>query len=631
MNIDTTALDALFDSNPSAARAFAAAYQVLIGGVPSQEGFTTLINNAVASNFGARISTSDPGPAFNQENIFINIANALIQGNSTAAATFSNISAGGTLAQKVTSLYNVLVPASDQTQEGLDFLVRPDGLLFYQNVAIERGVAGVDGAAIVALASLLNVAVSANIGVGNHVNDLIMAVDAGSSQLPVTSSIFIDIDVADGSGFDADDPGGPTTPTVFSPGIDNIVGVEGLFNEVFAAVAGQVTAADSLDGGDGIDTFITTGSTVLPQLKNVEVVEFVDIFQGKDVDTISIPPDAGVTEVKIRDSMFIGDRSILLQDQKFTLSNATFGDRGVQAPTIVDGGTQKLLGPRVDIDLSVTQSSSTIFLDNVGAGRTPTFDLTGSATDITTLTLVGSGAKSEISLADDDNKLTTVIVTGDQTVNVYNSNITSLQTVDMSAAFADQMFSNLATADITVVGGFGRNTIAGGNGIDSIDITRSGASVDTIDLSSIKLNTDRDVISGFKAGPGGDVIRLSETLNLTTMAGDAPTFQQANAAGTHTFQDNTDVIEFAFDITGTSLGAGDAAALNGAALLAAVGSVQTVSAGNGYAIAYQSGNAYLYFGGNFNDLSVDAGEIQLIATINNVAVGSLEASNFLLT
>lgn len=189
-----------FAANTDAANGLSAAYHVLLGGVPNEAGFVSLINSAVSTNFGA-----GPGPVFNTENIFINLINNLVQGNQTAEARFDAIATGTTLQEKITSIYQALVPPSKQTAEGLAFLTSAQNIAFYQGVAAERGVAGTDGAAIVAMASLLKIVVGENIGVGNAINDLAQAVAAGNAALPASGSTFTDIEVADGTAFDADD------------------------------------------------------------------------------------------------------------------------------------------------------------------------------------------------------------------------------------------------------------------------------------------------------------------------------------------------------------------------------------------------------------------------------------------
>jgi hypothetical protein len=194
------AVTGVFANNAETVEAIAAAYQTLLGGVPNESGFRALVEVATTTNFGA-----GPGPVFNTENKFINLVNNLVQGNVTARAEFDNIGTGDTLAEKIAAVYQAIIPASHQTADGLIYLTRPDGISFYEEVAAERGVAGTDGAAIVAMAALLKIAVGEDIGIGNSINDLMSAVAAGNDMLPASGGVLTDIEVADGSQFDGDD------------------------------------------------------------------------------------------------------------------------------------------------------------------------------------------------------------------------------------------------------------------------------------------------------------------------------------------------------------------------------------------------------------------------------------------
>ena len=197
---DAPTFASFFNANLSQGKAISAIYQVLLGGTPSTGGFDFLIKGNLASNFGA-----GAGPVFNDENIFINVANALIQGNPQATAKFNVLAAGSTIEAKVGSLYAKIIPTAKQTPEGLAFITRPDGIKFYKDVAIERGITSENGPAVIALASLLKIAVDGKTGVGNAVNDLILSVADGSSELPATSTVVLPIETIDGTKYDADD------------------------------------------------------------------------------------------------------------------------------------------------------------------------------------------------------------------------------------------------------------------------------------------------------------------------------------------------------------------------------------------------------------------------------------------
>ena len=93
-------IEKAFLENLGLATGLTASYQSLLDGVPNKSGYISLINSAIASNFGA-----GAGVVFNEENIFINLLNNLVHGNTVAAAKFATLSAGATLVEKITSIY----------------------------------------------------------------------------------------------------------------------------------------------------------------------------------------------------------------------------------------------------------------------------------------------------------------------------------------------------------------------------------------------------------------------------------------------------------------------------------------------------------------------------------------------
>lgn len=189
--------------NLSQFSAFSAIYQLLQSGVPSIAGYTTLITANNDTNFGSKTS-NDPGPTFNSENIYINIANALFQGNSSAKSTFETIANGETLEAKLASVYKFLVAPSELTTEGEQAFTAQAS--FYSNRATELGIPGDTGAAVVAFGSLLNILVrDNNQGIGNSVVDLLAAINDGTAVIPEASTTTTDIETADGAKHDADD------------------------------------------------------------------------------------------------------------------------------------------------------------------------------------------------------------------------------------------------------------------------------------------------------------------------------------------------------------------------------------------------------------------------------------------
>lgn len=203
-------LNALVQAHSDTFEGIAAAYETLLYGVPSINGFAYLINNAIATNYGAH----DNAIEFNRENIFINITNALVLGNDGALQAFQKMMGeASTLSDKILAIVDDLVPGS-VSDAGRAYLTRPEALSFYENVAVERGVAGPDGSAVVALASILDIIVRENRGMGDAVNDLVAAISNGSADLPQRGKAFTPIGIADGFDFDSSDPE-PAEPIIY--------------------------------------------------------------------------------------------------------------------------------------------------------------------------------------------------------------------------------------------------------------------------------------------------------------------------------------------------------------------------------------------------------------------------------
>lgn len=201
-------LQAIFSAtaqNTSQAKGLTAAYDFLGFGVPSMDGYKYLINSNNATDFGAGAG----GPVFNDENIYINVMNALYQGNATAHADFDSIAAGKSLQEALTAVYQAVIPEACRTTSGLDYFVSQAG--FYQARAAELGIAGTTGAALVGAAALIKIAVDNDIsGIGDSIRDIMDAVADGSAQI-AQSNAFTAIEVADSTHFDGDDNAVPAS------------------------------------------------------------------------------------------------------------------------------------------------------------------------------------------------------------------------------------------------------------------------------------------------------------------------------------------------------------------------------------------------------------------------------------
>ena len=269
-------------------KAFTVAYNLLLGGVPNIDGYTTLINTNDDTNFGAKTSTSD-GPMFNQENVYINIANALYQGNPTAHSAFDAIASGASIQDQLNAVYDAVVQAADRTDAGrAAFVAQAD---FYAAKAAELGISGSHGAALVGFAGLLNIVVRDDLGgIGDTTNDLLAAVHDGSAMLPQSGDVFTPAETADGTNYDGDNSAmsGSTFNFTATAG-ETVTGTTG--NDVFNAIldntapgnSGTFQALDHLADSGGHDTFnlyVMAGLATPPAGSSVSGAEIVNLHQG---------------------------------------------------------------------------------------------------------------------------------------------------------------------------------------------------------------------------------------------------------------------------------------------------------------------------------------------------------------
>jgi hypothetical protein len=169
------------------------------------------------------------------------------------------------------------------------------------------------------------------------------------------------------------------------------------------------------------------------------------------------------------------------------------------------------------------------------------------------------------------------------------------------------------------------NTASGAGGIDTIGFSAANGVADTIGFNDgagtvgIVAAVNRDVVNGFATV--NDVIRLDQEQTTVALSLQSVGTNAAVTTGTGV----SSVLALSFDIGGAANVLGGI--LNGSGLLANTGAITVTAGDDGYIIAYDAGNAYLYSYVEANDTNLDAGEIALIGTFNSVAVGGIGIAN----
>ena len=415
---------------------------------------------------------------------------------------------------------------------------------------------------------------------------------------------------------------------------------------------------DTLNGGAGDDTLNTSGG--------------IDTFDGGDgTDTLVINNAAyanistsSVTNIETLDMASRATTMTAAQYNMFTtVSNAAAG-------TLTDAGTLALNTSIVSLTLAngtnnVTASSTGAAYTLTGGTGADTFNFGGdlitsgdgidggSGTD--TLNVTGTTAIDASDLNGIAN-IDTVNFANTTTAVAWTSqdnDASAAMTVDASSlttGVATLNFSDETTGSaITLIGGAAGDTLTGGAGADNIignaggdtilagdgiDTITLGSGADTVNLNTITAAANRDTITGFTSGSdkiyldidlttddtaaGADAVGELETVTVLTSDG-AYSLDGALTASTRT-------VDIAILSGGNEVTADLSAATDGSELFKYLSDESTTTASITlstddllYITASDGGNVYLYAVDSDGNVTLDADEIVLVATLSGTA------------
>ena len=437
---------------------FAAAYQFLVGGVPTEEGMSALVDSANASDFAS----------FNPENRYINQFNALIQGNPVAMATFSTYLASDVpgdddLIASISAIYTSMTGLSGPAAaDGIAYLTRPEGLAFYRDVAQARILNGSnpagysldEAAAIIAAGSLANILVRENgPGLGFDVNNFLQEVADGNSPLPASGNVFTDIDV---------DPAGTFTLTQGTDAGANFTG--GDADDTFNAPVEQtgllpiqtLNNTDDLDGMGGwnvLNAQLVNPFTIPLGLTNIQEVNLdgapgfivppviLDVINANAIEEINFrAPINNITVNNLTTAL----NTLGLSDSTIAGNVFTVNHTG----TATDGTADDLT-----INLSNNNVGSAIVLTHAGGGANQGYE------EITVNSMGGLGNVVAIAST---NGPATLNVEGNANLNLGASgilNVATLNTVEAGTFTGDLTATFTGTGDVDVNSGSGDDAL----------------------------------------------------------------------------------------------------------------------------------------------------------------------------
>lgn len=382
-----------------------------------------------------------------------------------------------------------------------------------------------------------------------------------------------------------------------------------------------LTSADSVNGGGGQDAvFVSSDSysgSVLAGLNALIAIESVH-FEGSTINF----DNAAFSNAAVKELFFATTGADAILNANSATSYAFGGSNYGNAKFTMAAGQSTL---------NLAFTASTVAKD--GVYDPVGFEIVDTST-ATTVNILSTGSDAtERNVVSDFTNVSgsRFVVTGD--ANTLFGGFSGAVTIDASG-LTGKLFTSGSDSDDTIIGSTGGGRVSGRLGIDKIDISAGAGSLDTVVFgSTTPTNAERDVVVGFESGPGKDEIELTKGATSATGTTVVSVQDVTTNAGTVVFSSTADVLELSFDIAGTDLGDESSTALNGSNLLAHIGTMNVQTNGhNGYIIAYQAGNAYLYYldeGDAQLATSVQGGEVALIATFKDIAAGSLDPGNFL--
>lgn len=347
-------------------------------------------------------------------------------------------------------------------------------------------------------------------------------------------------------------PNGGQTFTL-GTGIDNLTGTSG--DDVFVASVGAsaqtstLQPGDAINGGGGNDTlrvFATTAVNSVPQLTNVENVEFQSFNTGGSV--LNLSNAASVKTV----SLVNGNSSLQVTNAAALIDLAAANTTGGTLQATYNAST--VAGTTDVQNVSLTNASNTVVTVN----------------GVETINLVAEGTNGNRSgnVANPDNGVNAVQGDAITTVNVSGKG-----SVVLANAFAATTTTFNASAN---AGGVDAAFTAGGN------VTATGGAGNDVFRFAAGLTT-QDVVNG---GQGFDTVRVTNGGDLST------------AAEAGRFNSLTNIEKVAFDGVGTTV--------NGATFTnAAITNIEFNTVGNDVINNAGSARTYEFGAANTGDAQVN--------------------------
>jgi len=412
--------------------------------------------------------------------------------------------------------------------------------------------------------------------------------------------------ITGGSGNDTLTGGEGNDTITTDAGTDTVTGGAG--DDIVVLTDGDASSADSVDGGEGTDTLAMSeavtademvGYTGFEKLRYDEAAaQNLALIPGTNVITHIIHADAAGNITLTNASSSVTTLQLLDDNSAGTVSFDRLVDGSSDSLTIAASTTQD----STDYATVTVNDEETLTISSGDAtSETLTID-TLNATDLTSLTLTGTGAITITNAIGNQTKLATVDASS-MAAAVDVDATSSAVVVTMTGGSAADVLEGGIRADI-INGNDGGDTLIGNQGADTIN---GGAGAD-----EISGGVGADILTG---GAGADDFNFSDGDNSTITVAGADTITDFT-----TGSDEFDIDGYAVASVATDLSINDGTSVADLTALIALADAFFATAGAGAVVAdgvYVSynalgtGDAYV-FADTDNSAAFDAGDVFLI-------------------
>jgi hypothetical protein len=364
---------------------------------------------------------------------------------------------------------------------------------------------------------------------------------SGDKDLTLSTALDTNYETVDASGLTGD-------LTVIATGAVDLTFTGGSGDDKVRLAGGNITASDTVAGGDGTDTVVLTAATTSTTAA-AGVTGFETVYSYQDVaanNTLTINTEQIVgtsSSVGIEKMTYTDDDDASADAATVTASFTNLSDPSVSISGVTSAGSAGDTGTMTAVvtlaeATDTSADTTTITLGSttgsgsaaVVAGSLNTANLTINANNYETLNFVSQGGNNTVAVLNASDATALNVTGGDKTLTISSfstSNLTSIDTSAFSKAFT--MSASAGNKATTVTGGTAADTIITGTNNDTIttnggnDDVTSGTGNDTVTTGD-----GADTVTGvggdntITLGAGDDTLEVSTFSNLTvsdTIAG----------------------------------------------------------------------------------------------------------------